>query len=487
MSSFIINGFFSSLLFSFIIQKKKKKKGQSEGRRLRREGDDAMLLRKYQEAVDRFTQAIHSDAKSYLGYYKRAQAFGKLGKFTKAMEDFKTVLTMKATHVNTYIKRAKMYLELGNFQEAVADLNQKVVIDSKKKELTELTSKALLLVRLQGTLEQYKAQEKWDEAVGVLDQMGSLGGVKPETLAKEKVDILFQSGKFYEVVTEAMILLKKDKTNISALLLRAKAFYNLGEVDGAINHLKQCLLVDSENEECKTEMETVNEFKKRDELVDRLTKNNQWAAAVVPIKSALEFAAEIGYQFDRLSTKLCEAYARGGTTIELWKEGIEACTAAMAIEGSPKSCQEWRGDLHHKLGNWGEAISDFTTALGDQRGNHGLRQKIQRTQQAKKISERKDYYKILDVARDADKKTVKKAFRGLAKKFHPDKLDSSLTEEEKVAGNARFQDINEAYSVLMDEEKRGRFDRGEEVDQDQGRRQHNPFQQGGFNFNFNRG
>jgi molecular chaperone DnaJ len=63
----------------------------------------------------------------------------------------------------------------------------------------------------------------------------------------------------------------------------------------------------------------------------------------------------------------------------------------------------------------------------------------------------KDYYKILGVDRKADEKTIKSAYRRLARKHHPDVAKG------KDAGD-RFKEINEAYEVLSDPEKRRRYD-----------------------------
>ncbi|MEA3396064.1 MAG: J domain-containing protein [Chloroflexota bacterium] len=67
--------------------------------------------------------------------------------------------------------------------------------------------------------------------------------------------------------------------------------------------------------------------------------------------------------------------------------------------------------------------------------------------------EYKDYYKILEVARSADGKEVKKAFRRLARQYHPDANKGDQAAEEK------FKEINEAYEVLSDPEKRRMYDR----------------------------
>ena len=65
----------------------------------------------------------------------------------------------------------------------------------------------------------------------------------------------------------------------------------------------------------------------------------------------------------------------------------------------------------------------------------------------------KDYYEILGVPRNATEAELKKAFRTLALKYHPDRNTGSKESEEK------FKEINEAYSVLSDSEKRAHYDR----------------------------
>jgi molecular chaperone DnaJ len=69
------------------------------------------------------------------------------------------------------------------------------------------------------------------------------------------------------------------------------------------------------------------------------------------------------------------------------------------------------------------------------------------------VATKRDYYEILGVSRDSSPDEIKKAFRQLALKFHPDRNNEDSSAEE------RFKEVNEAYSVLSDPDKRMQYDR----------------------------
>jgi curved DNA-binding protein len=85
----------------------------------------------------------------------------------------------------------------------------------------------------------------------------------------------------------------------------------------------------------------------------------------------------------------------------------------------------------------------------------------------------KDYYKVLGVPRSATADEIKRAYRKLALKYHPDKTKGDVAAEEK------FKDINEANEVLSDPAKRKKYDR---FGEDWRRYQENGAQPGGFDW-----
>ena len=68
------------------------------------------------------------------------------------------------------------------------------------------------------------------------------------------------------------------------------------------------------------------------------------------------------------------------------------------------------------------------------------------------MAEKRDYYEVLGVAKTASEDEIKSAYRKLAKKYHPD-LNPGNAEAE-----AKFKEVNEAYGVLSDADKRAKYD-----------------------------
>ncbi|MBQ1958864.1 MAG: DnaJ domain-containing protein, partial [Firmicutes bacterium] len=69
------------------------------------------------------------------------------------------------------------------------------------------------------------------------------------------------------------------------------------------------------------------------------------------------------------------------------------------------------------------------------------------------MAEKRDYYEVLGLQKGASDEEIKKAFRKMAMKYHPDRNQGDKEAEEK------FKEVNEAYSVLSDPDKKSKYDR----------------------------
>ncbi|POY74059.1 hypothetical protein BMF94_2871 [Rhodotorula taiwanensis] len=166
-----------------------------------------------------------------------------------------------------------------------------------------------------------------------------------------------------------------------------------------------------------------------------------------------------------LQSTLCKAYIQLDS-----RKASAACAAALELDPEDTWGLVGRGDDLMKKEEWDEAVRVLSSAFeATGRSDRAVMEKLQKAQRLLKQSKSKDYYKILGVARDADAKTIKRAYRKGTLKAHPDKEGGS---EEKMA------QLNEAYEVLSNPELRARFDAGDDPN-DPTSGQGSPFGHGG--------
>ena len=93
-------------------------------------------------------------------------------------------------------------------------------------------------------------------------------------------------------------------------------------------------------------------------------------------------------------------------------------------------------------------MNDFRKALELDENFQRAKEGLERAQKRQKQAQKRDYYKILGVKRNARKKEINKVYRKLAQKWHPDNFQD---EDEKKRAEKKFMDIAAAKEVLTDE------------------------------------
>ena len=71
---------------------------------------------------------------------------------------------------------------------------------------------------------------------------------------------------------------------------------------------------------------------------------------------------------------------------------------------------------------------------------------------------KRDYYEVLGIDKNASESEIKKAYRKMAMQYHPDKF-ANATDKEKEEAEHKFKEINDAYQVLSDSQKKAQYDR----------------------------
>ena len=110
------------------------------------------------------------------------------------------------------------------------------------------------------------------------------------------------------------------------------------------------------------------------------------------------------------------------------------------------------------LGNFDLARYDYEKVRELEPSNREIKNIIENCKIQEKKAKKKDYYKILKINNNATPEEIKKAYRKLAPKYHPDKTHGS--DEAKKNSEKMFRDVTEAYQVLSDPKKKQMYDSG---------------------------
>ena len=94
---------------------------------------------------------------------------------------------------------------------------------------------------------------------------------------------------------------------------------------------------------------------------------------------------------------------------------------------------------------------------------------------------KRDYYEVLGVDKNASEDDIKKAFKKAAMKYHPDRF-ANASDAEKKDAEEKFKEINEAYQVLSDAQKKQQYDQFGHAAFEPGGAGFNSFNAGGFDF-----
>lgn len=245
---------------------------------------------------------------------------------------------------------------------------------------------------------------------------------------------------------------------------------------------------------------------------------NKRLAKGLSVKTNFEYLMHLSNQFaktfqtgdlkftDDLKKLYCESYIQIGN----FKGGSKVCRSIDDNDFLPKFIEEIDNLIaKNKFSEAEQILKSFppNTAQSELFKSRWVKiERFNQQQQAKKQQEQQrfyqqqqqrqyaappkskpknDYYKILDIPKDADEKTIKKAYRTQTLKYHPDKYKGNDLTPQQI--EAKMQDINLAHEVLSNPEMRQRYDRGDDPMDSSPPQQQHASGNGAPRFNFGNG
>lgn len=408
-------------------------------------------------------------APSQLAYFKRASAYIKKKEWDKAIQDFSKSVDLDPKFYKGYVSRAKVSMLTGRCVEAQADVDVILKENPKNKQILKLIPDISACANHVRAADDSERQGKLDEAKTAITAALQIA-YQSVSLLLRRANIHMTLKDHQSVLVDTRELLQQDKTNVAAMEVRAEAFYRMGDHEVAMNHYKEGLRLDPERREMKDKYNALKKLMRVTAMAEKLIAEKQLPQAAASLEEAVEVDPSNRLHNVQLLIKLCRTWRQQADSLTdeerkvAARHAIAACNRAINLDAahgeSNLSALVARGEAYIALEEWQLSINDMQAAINIDGNSQEARQGLNKAEVEKKKSERKDYYKILGVPKNADDRAIKKAFRKLAVQYHPDKHQDQA---DKDAAEKIFKDVVEAHDVLSDEEARGKYDRGEDI------------------------
>lgn len=410
--------------------------------------------------------------------FQRVSESVKVKKYTEALDDLKAAIDADPSLSEAYWHQASILRQLCRYEESEKSYNKFLELkpgnSAAEKELSQLSQARSALNSASNLFDSgdfTKALEYIEKVVLVFSPACS----KAKML---KVRLLIATKDYSGAISETGYLLKEDEDNLDALLLRGRAYYYLADHDVATRHYQKGLRLDPEHGELKKAYFGLKNLLKKTKSAEDNASKGKLRLAVEEYGAALALDPNHSVHNVNLHLGLCKVLVKLGRG----KDAVSSCSEALEIDGELVEALVQRGEAKLLTEEWEGAVADLKLAAEKAPQDMSIREVLMKAERSLKLSQRKDWYKILGISKTASVSEIKKAYKKLALQWHPDKNVDNREEAE-----AKFREIAAAYEILGDEEKRTRYDRGEDIDDmgsGMGGGGFNPFGGGGQQFTF---
>jgi len=409
----------------------------------------------YSSAIDYYTRGIQMNSYEPVLYSNRATCYKCLGKYKESVSDYKKAVQLNPRNTKNMRKLSTVYILLGNFGEAQMLLQKCCNLEPEDSSHNYELNRAKKMVEDYEKIHEKMKDQKWEDveeqSKKLLNDASSF-----KELQKIYIQACLELCKFKEVINyinNNVSSYTKSKDEEFYYLL-AKAYYFKGDYDLArreINNLIRKGFNEEKYSKLKKHIETINDAKMR---ANTYFKSNNYEQAINEYTRLLDFDPENKNFMSIILTNRALCYKKQGKNMEALKD------VDKAIEYNPNYSTAYirRALIYEEFKMFDDAKSDLSKAKELDPNNTKIDGYSNEANQKAEQARNRDYYQILGIKKNATPEEIKKAYRKLALKYHPDR--NSETEQTKKIAQRKFQDVSDAYSVLSDPKKKEMFDQG---------------------------
>ncbi|KAI1337919.1 hypothetical protein F5Y15DRAFT_138132 [Xylariaceae sp. FL0016] len=418
-------------------------------------GNQSFKEKKYKLAIGQYTQAINLMPESATYLSNRAAAYMSDGQYEAALDDCSRAVDLDPNTSKYLLRLARIYTNLGRPEEAMTTFNR-IQPPASAKDTAVAREMQRHVQAAQNALESTSSGSMVLHALDQAEKLLAPGAMKPRKWQLMKGNAYLKMGNVNslgDAQNVAMALLRQNSQDPEALVLRGRALYSQGENEKAIQHFRKALSCDPDFRDAVKWLRTVQKLDRMKEEGNADYKAGRWQAAFDKYSSALT----IDPTNRGTNSKLYQNRALCRLKLKQYTEAVEDCDRAISLDSSYLKARKTKANALGQAEKWEDAAREWKSIQEMDPEDRNIAKEIRKAELELKKAQRKDYYKILGVPKDADDAQIKKAYRKLAIIHHPDKN----RDDEEAA--ERFKDIGEAYETLSDSQKRARYDSGEDL------------------------
>ena len=409
----------------------------------------------YSAAADYYTRGIELNSSEPVLYANRGTCLKLLGKYKESLSDYKKAVQLNPKNTKNMKKLSSVYIILGNFGEAQILLQKCCNLEPEDSSHTYELNRAKKMVEDYEKIHEKIKDQNWDDVEEQSKKLLSDASAFIE-LQKIYINSCLELCKFNDVIdyikNKISSSVKSRDEEFNYLL--AKAYYFKGDYDSAkreINNLVKQGIVDEKISKLKKCVATINDAKAK---ANSLFKSEKYDEAIEEYTKLLEFDPENKNFISIILTNRALCLKKKGKNMEALKDVDEA------IKKNPNYSTAYirRALIYEEFKMFDDAKSDLSKAKELDPSNTKIEGYLNEANQKADQARNRDYYQILGLNRNATPEEIKKAYRKLALKYHPDR--NSESEQSKKIAQRKFEDVSDAYSVLSDPKKKQMFDHG---------------------------
>ncbi|XP_059059239.1 dnaJ homolog subfamily C member 7 [Achroia grisella] len=423
-------------------------------------GNHLYKFKNYKGALVMYDEAINLCPDNAAYYGNRSACYMMLGMYKKALDDAQKAVSLDPTFTKGYIRIAKCCIALGDMSSGEQAVNKAKELGGAECATSERRALESLR-RLHEDAQRAMEARDYRRVVFCMDRCLDYS----PSCAKAKLtkaECLAMLGRCQEAQEIANDSLRFDSLDAEAIYVRGLCLYFEDKDEQAFKHFQQVLRLAPDHKKAIETYKRAKLLKQKKEEGNEAFKMGRWPQALSRYNEALNIDKNNKAVNAKLYFNKATVCAKLNQTIEAAK----ACTAALELDENYVKALLRRAKCHTELGNYQDAVKDYERLYKIDKSKEN-KQMLHEAKIALKRSERKDYYKILGVAKTASVDDIKKAYRKRALVHHPDR-HAGAPDTERREQERRFKEVGEAYGVLSDPKKRARYDHGQDLGEDGG-------------------